>query len=71
MGVRILPSPSGSHSAMTWLRLALFVVVGALGGLGYHRFIGCRSGACPIWANPWASTGYGALLGYILSGFGR
>ena len=49
------------------MRLALFTLLGALAGLGYHKLIGCRSGACPIWANPWISTGYGALLGYLLA----
>lgn len=64
--------PRAAHTySMLYLRLTLFVVAGSLAGLGYHRFIGCRSGACPIWANPWASTAYGAVLGYLLSGFGR
>ncbi len=51
------------------VRLVLFALLGALVGFGYHRFIGCRSGACPIWANPFASTAYGALLGYLLAGW--
>lgn len=51
-------------------RLVLFIVLGALAGLGYHRFVGCRSGACPIWANPYISTFYGALLGYLLGSGG-
>ncbi len=50
------------------LRLALFVVVGAVLGFGYHRFVGCRSGACAITANPYIATLYGALMGYLLSG---
>lgn len=50
------------------LRPALFVVVGALLGFGYHRFVGCRTGTCPITANPYISTLYGALMGLLLSG---
>ena len=50
------------------LRLALFIVAGAFLGFGYYRFVGCRSGACPITANPYISTLYGALMGYLLSG---
>ena len=50
------------------LRLALFVVIGAVLGYGYYRFVGCRTGACPITANPYISTLYGALMGYLLSG---
>ena len=49
------------------VRTVLAVVVG--GGLAFalHRFVGCRSGACPIWASPYISTMYGALLGFLLS----
>ena len=43
-------------------------ILGALSGFLYWRFIGCLSGACPIWSNPWISTGYGALLGYLIGG---
>jgi uncharacterized membrane protein (UPF0136 family) len=50
------------------IRLALFIVGGALLGFGYHRFVGCRTGACMITANPYVSTLYGALMGYLLSG---
>ena len=50
------------------LRLALFIVVGAALGFGYHRFVGCRTGACLITANLYISTLYGALMGYLLSG---
>lgn len=50
------------------LRFILFVIAGALVGYGYHRLVGCRTGACPITANPYISTAYGALLGYLVSG---
>lgn len=50
------------------LRLVLFVVGGAALGFAYHRFVGCRTGACPITANPYVSTLYGALVGYLFSG---
>lgn len=53
------------------LRQALFLVVGAVVGFGYHRFIGCRTGACMITANPYISTAYGALMGFLLAGVGR
>ncbi len=49
------------------LRLALYVVIGAALGFGYHRLVGCRSGACAITANPYISTFYGALMGFLLS----
>ena len=47
-------------------RLVLSIVIGALAGLGFYRFVGCRSGTCPIWANPIASILYGALLGFVI-----
>lgn len=50
------------------LRVVLSVAVGSVLGYAYHRFIGCRTGACPITANPWASTLYGAVMGLLLSG---
>lgn len=49
------------------LRTVLFVALGAALGFGWHRLMGCRSGACPIWASPYVSTAYGALLGLLLS----
>lgn len=50
------------------LRIALSVLAGAVLGFGYHRLVGCRTGACPITASPYISTLYGALMGYLLSG---
>lgn len=50
------------------LRLVLYIAVGALLGFGYQRFVGCRTGACVITSNPYVSTLYGALMGYLLSG---
>ena len=52
------------------LQLLLFVAIGAAGGFTFHRVVGCRSGACAIWANPYAATIYGAVLGLML-GLGR
>jgi hypothetical protein len=45
-------------------------LIGALAGYGFHRFVGCRSGACAIWANPILSTTYGALLGFLIGSSG-
>lgn len=48
----------------------VFIAIGAAAGFGFYRVVGCRSGACPIWANPYAATIYGAFLG-LLVGAGR
>jgi len=42
------------------------IVVGAIGGYLYYHYIGCRSGSCPINSNPYISTLYGALIGYLI-----
>ncbi len=49
-----------------WLKLGVFVALGALGGFAYYYFVGCVSGTCPITSNPYISTGYGALMGAVL-----
>jgi len=49
-------------------RTVLSVFFGALAGLAYQRVVGCRSGHCPITANPWTSALYGAVVGFIASG---
>lgn len=53
------------------LRIVLSVLGGAVLGYAYHRFVGCRTGACMITANPYVSTLYGAAMGYLLSGGAR
>jgi len=48
------------------LRLVLAVVIGAVGGYAYYRFVGCVSGTCPITSNPYYSVAYGAMVGALL-----
>jgi len=52
---------------MIWHTL-LYVAGGGLAGFAYHKLVGCRSGACPITANPYISTLYGALIGLFAGG---
>ena len=47
------------------LKMALPIVIGALGGYLYYNFVGCN-GSCPISGNPYTSTFYGAGIGAIL-----
>lgn len=42
------------------------VIVGFIGGYLYYHFVGCNSGTCPITSNPWISTLYGGLMGYLV-----
>ena len=49
------------------LRVALGVIIGGALGFAYYKFIGCRTGACPITSNPWISTFYGALMGFLIT----
>ncbi|MGO8999735.1 MAG: DUF6132 family protein [Polyangiaceae bacterium] len=52
-------------------RTIVSVLLGAAFGFGYHRFVGCRSGACLVTANPYISTIYGAVMGYLFSSGAR
>ncbi len=53
---------------MLWAGRLVPVALGGGAGYAYYRFVGCKSGACPITSNPWVSTIYGALVGAM---FGR
>ena len=50
------------------IRMALFILGGAVVGFAFHRLVGCPTGGCPIWANPYASILVGALMGFVASG---
>lgn len=50
-----------------WLKRGAAVLLGGAAGFAYYAFIGCASGTCPITSNPYISTGYGALIGIILT----
>lgn len=48
-------------------KLALIaLVLGAIGGFLYWRFVGCASGTCPIRSVWYWSTLWGAVVGYLL-----
>lgn len=54
-----------------WLRRLPFIaivgsVAGAVGGYIYYAKVGCVSGTCGITSNPWMSTAWGGILGYLV-----
>lgn len=48
------------------MKTIAFVAVGGLLGYLYYRFVGCKSGVCPITSNPYISILYGAAMGFIM-----
>ncbi len=53
---------------MMWLRLVIGGAVGALIGLAAWKFIGCRTGACPLTANPYMAMAIWGLMGLLIAG---
>lgn len=49
------------------LKSLIGIVAGAAVGFLFYRLIGCSAGTCPITGNPYASTIYGALLGFLIA----
>jgi len=43
----------------------LFIAGGALLGFAYWRFIGCRTGSCPITASWHTSVLFGSMAGFL------
>ncbi len=49
-----------------YLKMIFGTVLGGILGYSYYYFIGCHSGSCPITSNPYVSTFWGILLGFII-----
>jgi hypothetical protein len=43
-------------------------VVGLAVGYAMYRFVGCKTGACPLTANPWVAMALWGLMGLLLGG---
>ncbi len=56
----------GQGATLIWIWRIGSVVFGGAAGYAFYRFVGCKSGTCPITGNPWISTLYGALLGALI-----
>jgi hypothetical protein len=52
---------------MTWIlknkMVILGIILGAVAGFLYWKFVGCTSGSCAITSKPLNSTLYGAMMG--------
>ena len=44
------------------------IILGAITGFLYWKFVGCSSGTCMITSKPINSTLYGALMGFLVAG---
>ena len=49
------------------LKLVLGAAGGALAGFLVYRFVGCRTGACPLNSNPWISMAVWGLVGLLMA----
>lgn len=49
------------------IRIVIGIVAGAAVGFGWHKLVGCSTGACPLTANPYVSMIYGAVVGVLIA----
>lgn len=45
------------------------IIIGALGGFLYWKYVGCVSGSCPLQSNATFMIIYGAIAGVLLASF--
>jgi hypothetical protein len=48
------------------LRILIGTAIGAGLGFGWHKLVGCSTGACPLTSNPFLSTLYGIVAGVLI-----
>jgi len=52
-------------------KYVVFPAAGALLGFLYWRFVGCKTGSCPITANWHTSVLFGSLIGFLVVPTGK
>lgn len=45
----------------------LYALGGGLAGYLWYRFVGCKSGTCPLTSNAHITVLYGMLMGFLIS----
>lgn len=56
--------------SMLW-RSVIGAVAGAVVGLLMYRFVGCRTGACPLTANPYIAMAIWGVMGFLVASGGK
>ena len=51
-----------------FMRIAIGALVGVVIGYAIYRIVGCRTGACPLTANPYVAMIVYGLFGAIVMG---
>ncbi len=49
------------------VRAVIGAVAGSLVGLAMWRFVGCRTGACPLTANPYVAAVIWGVMGALVA----
>lgn len=52
---------------MSLFRPLLGAVVGAAVGFAIYKFVGCRTGACPLTGNPWVAMMVWGAIGAMMA----
>lgn len=47
----------------------IFLVIGAVGGFLYWKFVGCKTGTCPIQSVWYWTVLWGSAVGYLVGDF--
>lgn len=51
----------------TVVRAIIGGIVGAAIGYALYRFVGCRTGVCPLTSNPWVAMTIWGVMGVLLA----
>jgi hypothetical protein len=61
------PAPEKKKNFLFFtLYSAIGTMLGASGAFLYYFLIGCATGTCAITSNPWLSTLWGAVMGFLV-----